>query len=95
LLPPTKRNDMGALWENFLLSERKKKLVYENKHANSYFWRTYAGSEIDYIEETQGKYFAFEIKSGKKKVKIPKTWQEQYGNDFQLINKENYLDFIL
>lgn len=95
LLPPNKRNDMGALWENFLLSERKKKLVYENKHANSYFWRTYTGSEIDYIEETQGKYFAFEIKSGKKKVKIPKTWQEQYGNDFQLVNKDNYLDFIL
>lgn len=95
LLPPEKRNDTGALWENFVLSERKKKLLYEKKYTNNYFWRTYTGSEIDYIEETQGKYFAFEIKSGKKKTKIPKTWQEQYGNDFQVINKENYLDFII
>jgi len=95
LLPPEKRNDTGVLWENFVLSERKKKLLYEKKYTNNYFWRTYTGSEIDYIEETQGKYFAFEIKSGKKKTKIPKTWQEQYGNNFQVVNKENYLDFII
>ncbi len=95
LLSPEKRNDTGALWENFVLSERKKKLLYEKKYTNNYFWRTYTGSEIDYIEEYQGKYCATEIKYSKSKAKIPKTWQEQYGNDFQVINKENYLDFIL
>ena len=95
LLPLKMRNDSGALWENFILSERKKKLLYEKKHTNNYFWRTYTGSEIDYIEEYQGKFYAVEIKFGKSKAKIPKTWQEQYGNNFQTINKENYLDFII
>lgn len=89
------RNDTGALWENFILSERMKKLLYDRKHTNRYFWRTYSGAEIDYIEESGETLQAFEIKYNKAKVKIPKTWQQQYGNDFQTINKENYLDFIL
>jgi len=89
------RNDIGALWENFILSERKKKLLYDNKHTHSYFWRTYSGTEIDYIEDVQGKLYAFEIKYNKSKTKAPLVWQQQYGNDFQTINKENYLDFIL
>ncbi len=89
------RNDTGALWENFILSERMKKLLYKRKHMNRYFWRTYSGVEIDYIEETGEKLNAFEIKYNKTKVRTPKTWQQQYGNDFQTINKENYLDFIL
>jgi len=89
------RNDIGALWENFILSERKKALLYDNKHVHSYFWRTYSGTEIDYIEEVQGKLYAFEIKYNKSKIKVPLVWQQQYGNNFQTINKENYLDFIL
>ncbi len=95
LLPLKMRNDRGALWENFILSERKKKLLYEKKYTNNYFWRTYTGSEIDYVEEYHGKYYAVEIKYNKSKARIPKTWQEQYGNNFQVINKENYLDFII
>ncbi|GMT44328.1 MAG: ATPase [bacterium] len=89
------RNDIGALWENFILSERKKKLLYDNKHTHNYFWRTYSGTEIDYIEEYQGKLCAFEIKYNKSKTKAPLVWQQQYGKDFQVINKENYLDFII
>jgi len=89
------RNDIGALWENFILSERKKKLLYDNKHTHNYFWRTYSGTEIDYIEEYQGKLSAFEIKYNKSKTKAPLVWQQQYGKDFQVINKENYLDFII
>ncbi len=89
------RNDTGVLWENFILSERLKKLLYERKYANRYFWRTYSGSEIDYVEESGGQLKAFEIKYGKIKVNPPKSWLQYYSNDFQVINKENYLDFIL
>ncbi len=89
------RNDTGALWENFILSERLKKLLYERKYANRYFWRTYSGSEIDYVEESGGHLKAFEIKYGKTKVKPPRSWLQNYGGDFQVINKDNYLDFIL
>ncbi len=89
------RNDTGALWENFILSERLKKLLYERKYVNRYFWRTYSGSEIDYVEESGDRLQAFEIKYGKTKVKPPKNWLQHYGNDFQVINKENYFDFIL
>jgi predicted AAA+ superfamily ATPase len=89
------RNDTGALWENFILSERLKKLLYERKYVNRYFWRTYAGTEIDYVEETGNQVTGFEIKYGKTKVRIPKSWQDHYGSDFQVISKENYFDFIL
>ncbi len=89
------RNDIGALWENFIITERRKALLSEGKHVNCYFWRTYTGAELDYIEEYKGKLYAFEIKYKKDKVKIPLAWEEQYGSDFQLINAENYLEFII
>jgi predicted AAA+ superfamily ATPase len=88
------RNDVGALWENFILSERKKLLLFNRQHASSYFWRTYSGSEIDYIEERNTELFAYEIKYGKAKGSLPKTWQNEYGSNFELINRENYLSFV-
>jgi predicted AAA+ superfamily ATPase len=88
------RNDVGALWENFIISERKKYLLSNQKHANCYFWRTYSGAEIDYIEDIQGELFAYEIKYSKTKGKLPKTWQEHYNSNFQLVNWENYLSFV-
>lgn len=94
LKPLNQRNDSGELWENFVIAERKKYLLINQKSANSYFWRTYSGTEIDYVEETGGECFAFEIKSGKSKVRIPASWQDNYGANFQIINKENYLTFI-
>ena len=89
------RNDVGALWENFIISERKKFLLFNGLHANSYFWRTYTGSEIDYIEERNTELFAYEIKYSKAKGNLPKTWQSEYGSNFKLINRENYLSFVM
>jgi uncharacterized protein len=56
------RGDQGALWENFLVSERVKANAYARRHANSFFWRVYSGAEIDYIEEREGTLFAYEFK---------------------------------
>ncbi|MBM3436499.1 MAG: ATP-binding protein [Bacteroidetes bacterium] len=88
------RNDSGQLWENFIVAERKKFLLFHRKYFNSYFWRLYSGTEIDYIEERQGDLFAYEIKYTKGKNKPPKAWHETYGNHFDLITRNNYLDFI-
>ncbi len=93
---PEYRNDIGALWENFIIAERKKYLHYNRIRASGYFWRTYTGAELDYIEESGGSLSAFEIKYNKSKFKSPKTWNETYpGSKVHLINKENYLDFVL
>ena len=93
---PEKRPDIGALWENFIISERIKRNTYKRAHAKSYFWRTYTGAELDYIEESSGKLSGFEIKWKKKKAKVPKSWGENYENaNFEMINAENYQDFLL
>ncbi len=90
-----KRNDVGALWENYVIMERLKKQEYENIHSNNYFWRTYDQKEIDWIEEREGKIFAYEMKWGGKLQKSPKSFTETYKNsEYQTIDKENYLDFI-
>ena len=89
------RNDIGALWENFIISERKKKMLYNQTHVNSFFWRNYAGAELDIVEEINTKLTAFEIKYKKARLKAPKAWTDNYGNDYNCITKENYLDFIL
>ncbi|MCP4652894.1 MAG: ATP-binding protein [Candidatus Omnitrophica bacterium] len=89
------RNDIGALWENFLFIERLKKRTYKNIYANNYFWRTWTQKEIDLVEERDGKLFAFEFKWGKTRVKPPKDWVQAYPeSEFMVINQENYLDFI-
>ncbi len=89
------RDDVGKIWENFLMIERIKKNSYENFSTNYYFWRTYDQKEIDLVEENSGKLFGFEFKWGEKKTKAPKIWLETYENaSFEVINKENYLDFI-
>lgn len=90
------RNDNGALWENFLVVERLKNNNYQNRFAQSYFWRTYTGAELDYIEEQNGQLSGFEFKFSKKVNKAPKSWQENYVDaSFQCINRSNYWDFIL
>lgn len=94
--PLTIRNDAGALWENFIFMERMKMRFYKNIHANIFYWRTYDQKEIDLIEELDGKLFAFEFKWGKKSIKPPRRWVEEYpGSDFEVITPDNYLDFIL
>lgn len=90
------RNDIGQLWKNYIISERVKHLSYNKIFADTYFWRTYSQQEIDWIEEIDGKLDAYEIKYTKKKVKIPPQWQKNYQNStFKLINRDNYLDFIM
>ncbi|MDR0605654.1 MAG: ATP-binding protein [Bacteroidales bacterium] len=91
------RNDIGQLWENFCVSERKKRNEYNEIFTNTYFWRTHAQQEIDYIEERDGQLFVFELKwNEKKQVKIPKSFANAYPNHtFSVINRSNYLDFVL
>jgi predicted AAA+ superfamily ATPase len=90
------RNDTGQLWENFLMSERLKYLHYKKIFANRYFWRTYQQKELDYIEEINGKLYAYEYKFSKKEAKIPSDFQKVYDVEgFRTINKNNYLDFVI
>jgi predicted AAA+ superfamily ATPase len=90
------RDDQGMLFENFLVSERIKKLTYESFYGNVYFWRTYDGQEIDLVEEKDGKISGYEMKWGLKTPKIPKDWLTYYPKaGFEVITRENYLDFLL
>lgn len=95
LQPINKRIDTGNLWENFIVSERRKQLFYTRQNPQSYFWRTYSGSEIDYIEEGENGLTGFEIKLSKTKVRIPQLWSETYKGNFQLINRANYLGLLM
>jgi len=91
-----KRNDIGGLWENFVILERLKFLNNNHIRANTYFWRTYTGAELDYIEEKNGLLSGYEIKYNKIKKKAPKTWIESYKNaSYKGISKSNLLDFVL
>ncbi len=94
---PELRSDVGALWENYLMSERIKFLHYNDYWANRYFWRTQDQQEIDYIEERDGVFYAWEFKwNTEKKVRLTKTFANAYPNhQFGVINPENYEDFLL
>ncbi|MDR0724110.1 MAG: DUF4143 domain-containing protein, partial [Endomicrobium sp.] len=85
----------GALWENFCINERLKYNQQNNRIVNNYFWRSYQGEEIDYIEEIGGKLLAFEFKYSYKKIKYKKTFLTAYPNsEFKLINKNNWQEFF-
>lgn len=89
------RDDIGMLWENYVIVERLKKQEYLGISANNYFWRTYDQKEIDLVEEREGKLYGYEIKWKSGRVKPPKTWLEGYKNaDYEVINRENYLGFV-
>lgn len=94
--PPELRQDTGALWENFLMSERMKYLQYNNIWANRYFWRTHAQQETDYIEEQDGKLYCFEFKwNPKAKFKFPKTFTDAYPEAIkEIIHPENFESFL-
>ena len=91
------RNDIGALWENFMFIERLKYRTYRSLHANMYFWRTYDRQEIDLVEERGGKLYGYEFKwSPNKVIPAPRNWIGTYSNaTFQVIHSDNYQDFIL
>jgi predicted AAA+ superfamily ATPase len=89
------RNDAGQLWENFVIMERVKFLNYSGKHANMYYWRTYTGAEIDFVEESGGILSAYEIKYGDRTAEKPSSWGNTYPDGrFSVINSENFHDFI-
>ncbi len=93
--PLDSRNDQGALWENFLVSERIKYQTYKHFSTSNYFWRTYDQQEIDWIEEQGGKIDAYEFKWGKATAKAPAIFQSTYPEaSFLVVNQENYLSFI-
>jgi uncharacterized protein len=89
------RTDTEKLWENYIISERMKLNDYYMKFNNYFFWRTYDQQEIDLIEEENGIINAFEIKWTDGKIKIPKAWSDAYpGSPVNIINRNNYFDFI-
>lgn len=90
------RNDTGELWENYLIMERLKRQEYLSEITNNYFWRTYTQKELDFVEEKGGRLYGYEMKWGKEKRKAPKEWTTAYPDaDFMLVNRENYLEFVL
>lgn len=96
--PLSMRNDVGALWENFFISERVKFNHYSKHYCNTYFWRTTEQHEIDYVEESNGKFVLFEMKWNPKKsnVTVPKQFTNAYGEqEFHVVTPENYLQFLL
>jgi predicted AAA+ superfamily ATPase len=94
--PLALRNDIGSLWENFVISERKKYNEYNGLRANTYFWRTFAQQEIDYIEERDGILYAFECKwNENKKTRVPASFAKAYPNyEYQIVNQTNYLSCL-
>jgi uncharacterized protein len=89
------RNDVGQLWENYIISERIKLQHYQGWVSNNYFWRTYDQQEIDWIEERDGGLFAFEMKYSNTQKKVPGAWAKNYPQaTYKVISKENYLKFI-
>ncbi|TSC87388.1 MAG: AAA ATPase [Microgenomates group bacterium Gr01-1014_16] len=93
--PLDTRNDLGALWENFLISERLKYQKYKPLYANNYFWRTWDQKEIDFLEEREGKLFGYEFKySISNTPPAPSLFNSTYPNSsYQVINPKNYLTF--
>lgn len=90
------RNDIGALWKNFIILERLKMRAYRGIYANPYFWRTWDHKEVDLVEERGGKLFGYECKYSGAGGKNMKNWQSAYpGAEFIIISRGNYLDFIL
>jgi len=89
------RSDVGEMWENFMIAERIKYLSYKQIFASKYFWRTYTGAELDYVEELNGELFAFEIKYKKTRKKPPLAWVENYGSNFKSITIDNFWEFVI
>lgn len=91
------RSDIGALWENYIISERQKKLDYDGMWCNRWFWRTTDQKEIDYVEEGDGKIHAFEFKwNSLSKYKMPKQFVDNYsGSTFSVVSPENMEEFLL
>jgi len=90
------RDDIGAIWENFLVMERLKKQEYGKIYANNYFWRTWDQKEVDFVEERDGKLYGFEFKWGKARSNSTKLFTDTYKEaSIEVINRDNYLEFVI
>ncbi len=94
-LPLAIRQDQGALWENYIIGERRKANFNDRLHKEFYFWRTYDRQEIDLIEENTDNLTALEFKWGSKTPAVPKAFKEAYPHaEFHVVNRDNYLEFV-
>jgi predicted AAA+ superfamily ATPase len=95
--PLSLRQDVGALWENFFVSERLKYNNNNLRFVKSYFWRTQQQQEIDLIEECDGAFTAFEIKwNEKRKTSFPENFIKSYNPvKKHIVSKKNYKDFLI
>lgn len=94
--PLNLRQDTGALWENFLMSERRKNIHYHQIFCNVYFWRTKQQNEIDYIEERDGHFYAYEFKwKANSRYNFSKSFTNNYINSTtKIIHKDNFIEFL-
>ncbi|MFN8347046.1 MAG: ATP-binding protein [Spirosomataceae bacterium] len=94
--PIIARNDIGAMWENFLMTERKKLLAYNGFHGRTYFWRNKQQAEVDYIEEIDGNVYAFEFKwNPEAKSKFPQAFLDSYQPaETKIIHRENFWQWL-
>lgn len=89
------RDDVGQLWENYIVMERIKKRAYHRIYGNQFFWRTWDQKEIDIVEERDGKIHGYEVKWGEALVEAPRDWVTSYPNaTYDVIHRQNFLDFI-
>lgn len=88
------RPDKGALWENFLVSERRKQNLYKDTFSKMYFWRTKQQQEVDFVEEKDGNFRGFEFKWNSKKTKLPLTFIEAYHAEGFAIDRSNFREFV-
>jgi len=88
------RVDKGALWENFLVSERRKQNIYKDTFAKMYFWRTKQQQEIDFVEENNGQIVGFEFKWKNKKTRFPQNFIDTYKAQGQVIDRNNFRGFV-
>jgi predicted AAA+ superfamily ATPase len=88
------RLDKGALWENFLVSERRKQNLYKDTLAKMYFWRTKQQQEIDRVEESGGEIIGFKFKWNNRKTKFPQKFIDTYQAEGYVIDRSNFREFI-
>lgn len=93
--PIKSRDDVGQLWENYMIGERIKFQEYNRLSSNNFFWRTYDQQEIDWVEEREGLLFGYEFKWTESKVKIPTQWKNAYPDaSFEVINMNNFESWL-
>lgn len=94
--PLTTRGDVGALWENFVAMELRKRDTIADIHAQYFFWRTHAGTEVDIVREHNGAITAYECKWAPQDARIPKAWRTAYPTSaFHTVHRENIFDLLL